>query len=73
MHRGVHGPARRQHRLALTRDFHATLGAVQWVGLSYLLVLVSLVVPIGRVADMVGRKLLYTYGFLIFIVGSALC
>jgi EmrB/QacA subfamily drug resistance transporter len=57
----------------LKHDFHATLGAVQWVGLSYLLVLVALVPAVGRYADMVGRKLLYTYGFVVFIVGSALC
>ena len=57
----------------LSREFHATLGAVQWVGLSYLLVLVVLVPAVGRYSDMVGRKLLYTYGFLVFVVGSALC
>ena len=57
----------------LSRDFHATLGAVQWVGLSYLLVLVALVPAVGRYADMVGRKLLYIYGFVVFVAGSALC
>ena len=57
----------------LSREFHATLGLVQWVGLSYLLVLVALVPAVGRYADMVGRKLLYTYGFVVFVVGSALC
>jgi EmrB/QacA subfamily drug resistance transporter len=31
------------------------------------------VVAVGRIADMVGRKLLYTYGFGLFILGSALC
>jgi EmrB/QacA subfamily drug resistance transporter len=58
---------------SLHRDFNAGLGAVTWVGLSYLVVLVALVVPVGRLADMVGRKLLYTYGFIVFVVGSALC
>jgi len=57
----------------LARDFHTTLGAVQWVGLSYLLVLVGLVTAVGRMADMMGRKLLYVYGFAVFVVGSALC
>jgi len=57
----------------LQHDFHDSLGAVTWVGLSYLLVLVGLVTGVGRMADMVGRKLLYTYGFVVFIVGSALC
>ncbi|HWC37443.1 MAG TPA: DHA2 family efflux MFS transporter permease subunit [Acidimicrobiales bacterium] len=58
---------------SLHRDFNAGLGAVTWVGLSYLIVLVALVVPVGRLADMAGRKLLYTYGFVVFVVGSALC
>ena len=57
----------------LQRTFHADLGAVAWVGLSYLLVLVGLVTGFGRMADMVGRKLLYMYGFIVFVVGSALC
>ncbi len=57
----------------LQRHFHDSLGAVTWVGLSYLVVLVGLVTAVGRMADMVGRKLLYTYGFVVFIVGSALC
>jgi EmrB/QacA subfamily drug resistance transporter len=57
----------------LKHDFHTTLGAVQWVGLSYLLTLVAIVPAVGRLADMVGRKLLYTYGFVVFIVGSVLC
>ena len=57
----------------LSRGFHATLGAVQWVGLSYLFALVVVLPAVGRYADMVGRKLLYTYGFVVFAVGSALC
>lgn len=56
----------------MQRYFHSTIVAVQWVGLAYLLVLVSLLAAVGRIADMVGRKLLYTYGFIIFILGSAL-
>jgi EmrB/QacA subfamily drug resistance transporter len=53
--------------------FHVGLGAVTWVGLTYLLVLVALVTAVGRVADMIGHKLLYTYGFMVFVAGSALC
>jgi MFS family permease len=58
---------------SLQRDFHTSVGAVTWVGLSYLLVLVTAVTAVGRFADMVGRKLLYLYGFGVFVVGSALC
>src|ERR1019366_9786118 len=57
----------------LERAFHSGVTAVSWVGLSYLLVLVATVAAVGRFADMVGRKLLYIYGFVIFIAGSALC
>jgi EmrB/QacA subfamily drug resistance transporter len=57
----------------LQRTFHAGVGAVTWVGLSYLLVLVATVTAVGRFADMWGRKLLYIYGFGIFVIGSALC
>ena len=57
----------------LQRTFHASVGAVTWVGLSYLLVLVATVTAVGRLADMWGRKLLYVYGFAVFVIGSALC
>jgi EmrB/QacA subfamily drug resistance transporter len=55
------------------RDLHAGVGAVEWVALSYLLVLVASVATVGRIADAVGRKLLYVYGFGVFVAGSALC
>ncbi len=57
----------------LEHSFHSGVAAVSWVGLSYLLVLVATVAAVGRFADMVGRKLLYVYGFVIFIAGSLLC
>lgn len=53
--------------------FHSSLGAVEWVSLAYLLTLIATVIAIGRFADMAGRKLLYLYGFAIFIVSSGLC
>ena len=57
----------------LQHDFGAPLAEVQWVGQAYLLVLIGLLPAVGRYADMFGRKLLYTYGFVIFVLGSALC
>jgi EmrB/QacA subfamily drug resistance transporter len=58
---------------SLEHAFHAGIGAVTWVGLSYLVTLVALVTVVGRFADMVGRKLLYVYGFVVFAAGSAAC
>jgi EmrB/QacA subfamily drug resistance transporter len=57
----------------LGRELHASVGAVEWVALAYLLTLVATVATIGRIADAVGRKLLYVYGFGVFTAGSALC
>lgn len=57
----------------LQTTFKASLATVSWVALSYLLVLASTLPIFGRLADMHGRKLLYTGGFVLFILGSALC
>ena len=55
------------------RDLHAGLGAVEWVVLSYAIVLVGAVALVGRLADSMGRKLLYAYGFAVFAAASAGC
>jgi EmrB/QacA subfamily drug resistance transporter len=57
----------------LARQLHVSLGAVEWVALTYLLVLVSTVAIAGRLADAVGRKLMYVYGFAVFTAGSVAC
>jgi EmrB/QacA subfamily drug resistance transporter len=54
-------------------DFDARLSTVSWVAIAYLLTMAGFLPVFGRVADMFGRKLLYTGGFLIFVLGSALC
>lgn len=51
----------------------SSLATVQWVAIVYLLVLTALLTPLGHLADRVGRKALYTFGFLVFVAGSALC
>ena len=58
---------------AMQRDFGVPVAAVQWVSLVYLLGLVALLAPAGRLGDAVGRKLVYTYGFAVFTVASAAC
>ncbi|MGY6021763.1 MFS transporter [Streptomyces spinosirectus] len=58
---------------SLRTEFHASLAAVEWVSLAYLLTLVALVVPAGRLADAYGRKLLYLYGFTVFTLASGAC
>jgi MFS family permease len=57
----------------MMREFHASLAAMQWVSLVYLLALVALLAPAGRLSDAHGRKLVYTYGFGLFTAASAAC
>jgi EmrB/QacA subfamily drug resistance transporter len=54
-------------------NLHASIAGVEWVVLIYVLILAGSVAAVGKVADRVGRKLLYTYGFGIFVAGSAAC
>lgn len=58
---------------ALEAQFRTGLAGVEWVSLSYLLTLVALLVPVGRLSDARGRKLLYLYGFVVFTAASAAC
>jgi EmrB/QacA subfamily drug resistance transporter len=57
----------------LEHEFGARLSTVSWVAVAYLLAMAALLPIFGRLADMVGRKLLYTGGFLLFVLGSGLC
>lgn len=58
---------------SIQRDLHAPLASVEWVAMIYLLVLVGTVSAVGRLSDMIGRKLLYTYGFGVFAAASLAC
>jgi EmrB/QacA subfamily drug resistance transporter len=53
--------------------FKASLALSEWVILSYLLVITGLLLPLGRLADMTGRKKVLSLGFMVFSLGSALC
>lgn len=57
----------------LQSTFKVSLAAVSWVSLTYLLVLAATLPIFGRIADLIGRKFLYVFGFVVFIAGSALC
>lgn len=57
----------------IERDFQAPFSTVQWVVLAYMLTLVTLLLTIGRLGDMFGKKRLYIAGYAIFTLGSFLC
>jgi EmrB/QacA subfamily drug resistance transporter len=57
----------------LESEFDARLSTVSWVAVAYLLAMAGFLPIFGRLADILGRKLLYTGGFLLFVLSSALC
>jgi len=56
----------------LETAFETEFAVVQWVVLAYLLVISTLMLSVGRLADMIGKKPLYTSGFVVFTIGSVL-
>ena len=54
---------------ALQMDYAQTL----WVPTAYLVTIASILLIIGRVSDIFGKKKIYISGFAIFAVGSLLC
>ncbi len=57
----------------LVKTLNTDFSVIQWVVLSYLLTVTTLMLSIGRLGDMVGKKKLYAVGFIIFTTGSVLC
>ena len=51
--------------------FGADLPTVQWVVIGYVLAISALLLPMGRLGDIFGRKNVYIGGFSIFVVAAA--
>ena len=54
----------------IAEHFKIDIPTVQWVSLAYILTTSALFLPIGRLADTIGRKNIYISGFIIFIIGA---
>ncbi len=57
----------------LALAFGAAFQEVQWVVLAYLLAITTLIVSVGRLGDLVGRKRLLLGGIALFSLASMLC
>src|SRR5262249_32496159 len=57
----------------LAQAFAASFQDVQWVVLAYLLAITPLIVSVGRLGDIAGRRRLLLAGFALFTLASGLC
>lgn len=57
----------------LAHGFGATFQEVQWVVLAYLLAVTSMIVSVGRLGDLIGRRRLLLAGIFLFTMASVLC
>ena len=59
---------------AIQSDFPtASLSSLSWILSAYAIVYAAVLVPAGKLADIVGRKRVFLAGLAIFLAGSALC
>ncbi len=57
----------------LTREFDTEITRIKWVVISYLLSLICLTLPFGRLSDYLGRRRVFISGYVVFTLGSLLC
>jgi EmrB/QacA subfamily drug resistance transporter len=57
----------------LAQIFNTPFTTIQWTILVYDLVLIGLIITMGRLGDLFGRRRFYTLGFIIFVIASAIC
>ena len=57
----------------LAQAFDASFQQVQWIVLAYLLAITTLIVSVGRLGDVIGRRRLLLAGIVLFTVASGLC
>lgn len=55
---------------SISEYFGTDLIVSQWVVIGYALTISALLMPMGRLSDIVGRKQIYITGFLIFVIGA---
>jgi len=55
---------------SIANDFVITAIMLSWIPTSYLLSLAIFLIPFGRIADIYGRKKIFTYGIIIFTIAS---
>src|SRR6202158_952999 len=57
----------------IQRSLHSSFQDLQWVVDAYTLTLAAFLLTAGALADLLGRKLVFSVGLVVFTVASAVC
>lgn len=58
---------------AISRELHVDAVLLSWIATAYLLSIAVSLVPFGRLADIYGRKKIFTCGIILFTISSIVC
>jgi len=56
--------------VSISKTFHTSLSEMQWVINIYMLTNIMFIILAGRLADILGRKKIYIFGIILFVLGS---
>ena len=57
----------------LKSDFNASANAIEWVVAAYIFVFAILLLPFGRLGDIIGRRKMFIWGVALFSLASCMC
>jgi len=57
----------------MAKELSMTALSLSWVATSFILAAAITLVPLGRLADIYGRKKIFLYGAIVFTAASGLC
>jgi len=57
----------------ISNRLHINIVDTEWIMLGYLLAITVFLPIFGKLADIIGRKMIYNFGFVLFSVGSLFC
>ena len=57
---------------SIADHFRTDLPTTQWIVIGYGLTIAALLLPMGRLSDILGRKIIYVLGFIVFTTGGFL-
>jgi EmrB/QacA subfamily drug resistance transporter len=58
---------------AIAKELSMTALSLSWVATSFILAATMTLIPLGRLADIYGRRRFYVYGALLFTIASSFC